>query len=346
MIKKQNRIYLLVLLLTILSLSGCSQKVKVSSLKPALVDNQAIRKTAVLAFEHDEYGLREAVVSNMNKVEFSKKKYFSIVNRKDTQKILKEQKLQDSGLVNLNTFKQFGLSDVDSIITGNILLKDSSTSYYQKERYNYKRCLRYADDGKTCLQYQTYRIQCKQTHYNLSANITITDIQNSDVIFTNRYDKEYMQEKCSNEFARILSSHQVYSLLVKDVAKDFVNTIAPSRFSYDVEVIDDEDIDYDDIQEKYLENGLQLMELGDYKNANIVFSKLVHSTQYKSSVALYNLALSYEVLGDLERANTYYQKAKDITITQDMDKVIIKNAKRIENKIQQNNKALNQIKPN
>lgn len=341
-----KHIFSLLIVLTTLSFifSGCSQKVTVKSLKPALIDNQAIKKTAILSFKSDNYGLRESIISNMNKVVFDGKNYFSIVNREDTQKILKEQKLQDSGLVNLETFKQFGLSDVDSLITGKILLKDYSTNYYQKEKYNYKRCLRYSDDGKTCLVYKRYRVNCKQEIYHFSANITVTDIQNGDMIFTNRYDRDYTQDKCSNEYSRLLSSHQVYSLLAQNIAKEFVNTIAPTTQFQQIVVLEDEDIDYTDEQEIYLENGLKLLELGDYINANKVFSQLVASTNYKSAVALYNLALCFELKGDLTRANRYYQKAKDITILEEMDETIIKNATRIQRKIEQNNKALRQIK--
>lgn len=328
----------------VLLMSGCSTKVLVTSLKPAKIDDSAIKKTAVLVFENDNYGLRDSLVSKMDSVEFDGKKYFSLVNREDTKKILAEQKLQDSGLVKIDRLKEYGLGDIDSFINGAILSTDMYSDYYYKEAYNYKRCVRYSDDKKTCIEYARYRVQCKVDNYALSASVKITNTQSAAIIYQNKYDKTYKQTKCSNDFLRELSSFQIYTKLVQDIAYDFVQTISPVKEYHSIEVIDDEDIDYSDAAESLLEKGIILLEMDDYINANRIFSQLANLTEYKSSTALYNLALTFEAMGNLEQANKFYTQAKDINLqSNDLNKVIIQAAQRIQNKIDKNAKALEQI---
>jgi hypothetical protein len=106
--------------------AGCSQKVTIRAIKPSVINDKDIKKISVEPFFNDNISLSSNIKSNISNVVFNNKKYFTLVNRHDKNKILKEQKLQDSGLVNTKASKLFELGEINSIITGKI----NSTSYF------------------------------------------------------------------------------------------------------------------------------------------------------------------------------------------------------------------------
>ena len=341
---KNKMIIFLGLTALLLFVTGCAQKVKVKSIEPAKINDPAIKQVSIKKFTKDSVHLRESIMSQMDSVTFNNKKYFTIVNREDINTILKEQKLQDSGLVNNKGDEKYGLSDISSIISGNVTTKEKKDSQYKVKRTNYNECKEYSKDGKKCIQYYTYYVKCKKITYNLEANIKITKTSNADIILGKDFSASTYQQKCSDESNFLSSDGIIFSSLGKNIASDFVSFIAPSYTTTQVELLEDEDIDYSSKESKLLKNGLKLIELNDIQSANEIFMQLVESTKLKSETALYNLAVSYELLGMLDSADVYYTRAKNMTLKNDMNETIIKASKRIKTAIEKQKLAQAQIK--
>ncbi|HFU76371.1 MAG TPA: hypothetical protein ENK66_09015, partial [Arcobacter sp.] len=125
-------------------LNGCAQKANVKSLEPAIISDPSIKEVSIAKFKNDSVNLRESIVSQMDNISFSNKKFFTIVNREDVEQILEEQKLQDSGLVKNRGDEEYGLRDISSIISGKITTKTKKTSKYKEERTNYDKCIKYS----------------------------------------------------------------------------------------------------------------------------------------------------------------------------------------------------------
>lgn len=332
-------------IMIILMFTGCTQKLTVKSLVPAPIEDKDIKNISIKNFKNDTVNLKDNITSKMNSITFNNKNYFNIVNRKDIDKVLEEQRLQDSGLVNNKGSQNYGLSDVNSFIKGDINLKTYNQNRYYETRTNYNKCIRYSEK-KSCLEYAKYSVSCQSHTYNLGATINITRVSNADIIFSKRFDSSNVQRQCSDRAINLLSKDVIFELLAKDIAKKFVSYIAPKYKYLSIELIEDEDIDYTKVQEKMLKNSLKLIELKDIKEANSLLQKLVTSTNSKSSTALYNLAVTYEYLDQYPKAQIAYKKAKDITLLDDMNKLIIKANKRIKKVIQDRDKAISQIKAN
>ncbi len=331
------------LLFLIILFTGCSQKITLKTLIPASIDDKDIKNVSIENFKNDTVSLKDNISSQMNNITFNNNKYFNIVNRKDTDKILNEQKLQDSGLVNNTDDKYYGLSDINSIISGSINSKKYEKNQYYETRTDYDKCLRHSKDKKVCEKYYEYKVSCQSHIYSLNSNINITRVSNADIIFSKTFNVSTIQDKCNDENIRLISNSSVFNMLSKDISKQFVVLIAPSYKNITLELIDDEDIDYTDKQSKLLENALKLIELNDIQSANKILQQLVNLTKYQSSTALYNLAITYEYLNQYENANNTYQKAKNITIQNDMNELIIYSANRIKKVIENRDKAIKQI---
>jgi tetratricopeptide (TPR) repeat protein len=322
--------------------AGCSQKLVVKSLKPAAIDDMDVKTLALGKFKKDTISLKANINASLDRVTFHNKKYFTIVNRDATDKILEEQKLQDSGLVINKGEEEYGLSDISSIIMGEVTSTNYTTRSYYESRTNYNRCLKY-NSKKKCIQYTKYNVRCHNYYYGVSANITITKVSNSEILYTNSFTKQRQFSKCRDESRTIPSKQSIFENLSASIAQDFVKAISPNYEYIHLELLEDEDIDFTSKQEDMLENALKLIELHDIKSANSLLQKLTNQTQNKSATVLYNLGVTYEYLEDLNNANRYYQLAKEITLEGELDENIVKAANRITKAIANQKKALRQI---
>ena len=321
--------------------SACSQKITVKSLVPAQVGDRDIKNVSIVKFQNDTILLRDFINSQMSHVVFNGKNYFTIVNRDDVKMILKEQKLKNSGLINNNNESSYGLRDISSIISGKVNSKTYKKYDFFEKRIDYNTCVKYKiekNKKKYCTNYRTYKVLCYGYDYSISANIKITRVSNSDVIFSRTFIRTATQQNCQDQKTHILPAQSIYESLASSIAKEFVALISPSYRYVSLELIDDEDIDYTKSQKRMLKNALKLIELKDLTTANMLLEKLVSSTQSKSATALYDLGVTYEYLGKLNQALKVYKKAKMITLMNDMNKNIIQAVNRIKKAIK--NKAI------
>jgi len=80
--------------------TGCAKKVQVKALKPAEVGEMASKKkVAITSFKNDTTGLSSKIEAQIAKHKLDQKRYFTVLSRKDIKKVLDEQKLQSSELM-------------------------------------------------------------------------------------------------------------------------------------------------------------------------------------------------------------------------------------------------------
>ena len=85
-------------------MSGCAQKIRIKALTPAEVGEMASKKKiAISKFKGDNIGLSGKIESKIAKHKLDKKRYFTVLNRKDISKVISEQKLQSSELMDERT---------------------------------------------------------------------------------------------------------------------------------------------------------------------------------------------------------------------------------------------------
>jgi len=102
-------ILLFTTMLFILFMAGCAQKVNVRALEPAEIDRAATtKKIAVDSFRNDRVGLSGKIEAKLARFKIDNKSYFTIVSRNDFKKIIEEQKIQNSGLVEQEAVVEIG----------------------------------------------------------------------------------------------------------------------------------------------------------------------------------------------------------------------------------------------
>ncbi|MBA1437805.1 MAG: hypothetical protein FAF05_02260 [Epsilonproteobacteria bacterium] len=297
-----------IVFLMLIFLSGCAQKVAIRALEPAAVDRIADTKKITLTyFENDRVGLSDKIEANLAGFRLDNKKYFTIVSRKDFNKILNEQKLQNSGLVDPGDAVTVGnIIGAQAIISGRVSQPTLQDSYFYESR------VRCAD--KKCESLQYYNVRCMKRVAGLAAEIRIVDVQKGDIIFADTLSKGATYKHCSDDSMALPSKEMAAHSLANGIADDFTYKLTPHYRHFDVELLEDPDIDYTDTQEKLLEVALKYIEQNRFAKAEKLLIDLIDATNQKSYVPFYNLGVIKEAQGNYQEAKEYYGYADDLMV--------------------------------
>ena len=315
--KKSIKIVLLVVIAS-LSVTGCAQKVRIKALNPAEISEMASKKRiAVSNFKSDNVGLSGKIEAELAKHKLDKKKYFSVLSRKDMDKIISEQKLQSSDSMDEETATKVGkLIGAQAIIGGEIAVASAEDFTYEVDK---ERCLEYYKSG-ACSKYRYYKEQCKITRATVSANLNILNVETGIIIFGDTISKNYSADSCkvNNLFSKtqgVLSKAQALNKLASSIATEFVHKLTPNYVYFSVTLLDKiklKTVTYD--QKKTFDIALDYIEVTRYDKARKILEKLMKDVDGNSYVVAYTLGVIYEATGDLDKAKKLYNIADEISI--------------------------------
>jgi len=289
-------------------LSACTQKVGMKALEPAEIDRVSdTKKITVTNFKNDRVGLSNKIEANLARFQIDNKNYFTLVSRNDFEKIIKEQRIQNSGLVDPSKAVEVGqLIGAQAIISGNVGTPSSQDSYYYEKR---SKC---AD--KKCKELVYYSVRCKKRAVSLSSEIRIVDVTKGDIIFADTLFRSSEYRHCSDDSVAIPSTQTAAQKLAYSMARAFSYKLTPHYRHFSVSLLEDPDLDYSDAQEELLEVSLEYIEQSRYDKAEQLLKRLVDSTDSQSYVPFYNLGVISESLGEYEQAKEYYAYADNLMV--------------------------------
>ena len=291
-----------------LFLTSCAQKVQMRALEPAQIDRIAdTKKITVTSFKNDRVGLSNKIEANLAKFEIDGKNYFTMISRNDFNKIIEEQRLQNSGLVDPKTATKIGeIIGSQAIISGNIGSPNSQDSTF------YERRVRCGD--KKCKTFTYYNVRCKKRVVGLSAEIRVVDVEKGDIIFADTLLKEAEYKQCADRSSSMPSVSLAAQRLATAMANEFSYKLTPHYKHFKVSLLEDPDLDYTDAQEELLDVSLEYIKQSRYDKAEVLLLRLVDATGSKSYVPFYNLGLLSEARGKYSDAKEYYSYADNLMI--------------------------------
>ena len=293
-----------------LLMNGCAQKVRIKALNPAEVGEMATKKkVAISSFKNDKYGLSGKIESQIAKHKLDKKRYFTVVSRKDLNKIMAEQKLQSSELMDETTATRVGkLIGAQAVLNGEIASADTSYGRHQEKR---QRCA-YRNKKGECQRYENYTVTCKTLRASVTANLNIVNVETGSIIYGDMITKEYKGNSCRRA---LLSKDQALNRLTSAIASDFVYKLTPHYVYFNVGLL--EDIELDDVtdkQEQTFENSLAYIKAGRMDKAEKMLQGLLDDVDGKSYVVAYVFGVVKEARGSLDEAKKMYTMADDLAL--------------------------------
>ena len=316
---KEERLKLLTVstVLLVMLFGGCAQKTTVKAIKAAKVTDSSIKNIGVVPFENDDISQSSQIDSSISNVEIKGKKYFTLVDRDNLTKVMGEKKLNDSGLVDLikeNSTK--GLAQMETLVVGNININNISSSTFKEQRTDYDTCIQtYTYKGKTyCKKYRKYNVNCKANIHNVKTKVKLIKISDSKTIFTDTYDASAKYKHCEDDSRVLPSKQEANSKLAGVIADKLIKDIAPSYIYFRVTLLDDLDVELTDAQEKIFENSLDMIKHQRIEKANKMLSKLNEQLNSSSYVVLYNLSVTEESLGNIQKALELLTKSEELAL--------------------------------
>ena len=306
--------------------SGCAQKVRIKALQPAEVGAMAAKKkVAISEFKNDRVGLSGKIESQIARHKLDKKRYFTVLSRKDMAKVIAEQKLQSSELMDEKTSAKIGkLIGAQAIINGEIASANAESGSYIE---NKKECLSYYKDGSGCARWRFYKVTCKTTQASVSANINIVDVENGSVIYGDTLSKDYSADSCKAGKTnlgllmldtgpkQILSKGQALTKLADSIASEFVYKLTPNYVYFSVGLLDSIELEnVTDAQNKKFEIALEYIKAARYDKAKKLLGELMKDLDGRSYSVAYVLGVVNEATGDFDKAKELYTIADDLTV--------------------------------
>jgi hypothetical protein len=305
---------LLLPVLAVLLMTGCAQKVKIKALKPAEVGAMANKKkVAVMDFRNDKVGLSGKIQAQIAKHELDKKRYFTLLSRKDVDKVIAEQKLQSSEMLDQKTSVKVGkLLGAQALITGRV---DSATAESGSYKQPVQQCAAYNKDGK-CTYYRTVYKTCQTTDAAVSGSITIVDMETAQVIYGDNPTKTYSGDTCKGFFgSKVLSKQQAIDHLAKQIANEFVYKLTPNYVYFHVTLIEDIDNPAATSQDKeQLGHALEYIKAGRMDKAESIMQQIMDRLDGQSYALAYDLGVVMEAQGKFDEAKKLYGMADELTM--------------------------------
>jgi hypothetical protein len=318
--------------------TGCVQKVRMKVLEPAEVGAMADnKKIAVTTFKKDHYvGLASKIETQLTKQIIDGKPYFTTVDRKSISNVIKEQKLQSSGLMDENTAVQIGkLVGAQALISGEITSTSSSDTNYQETRTKYRNPLKPLETA------YTVNVWCKKRVIGMGASIKIVDIRRGSLVYADSLVKNKTYKSCRDSSRALPSKQQGIETISGEMAAEFAKKLAPQYVYIDVELIEKIEFDTTDRNVKAMEVALNWIKNNRFDKAQPILAKLNDSLQGKSYAVIYNLGVVAEATGKLEEAQKLYKEADKLPL--EPNKAINASLTRIAETIEKRKKALAQI---
>jgi len=297
-----------ILIVIVIFLSACAQKVRIKALEPAQVDRiSQTKKIAVLHFKNDNVGLARKIEADLASFTIEGKKYFTMVSRNDLDTIIKEQKLQSSGLINEEGSVKVGeLIGAEAIISGDVSRPTKQDSYFYEPRV---RCA-----NSKCSELTYYNVRCMKRIIGLSAEVRVVDVSKGDIIYADTLSRDRIYKHCADDSRALPSTSIAAQSLATSIAREFTYKLTPHYRVFYVTLLEDPDLDYTDKQKELLKYALEYIKQSRYDKAEELLMRLIDSTDGKSYVAFYNLGVIKEAEGKYDEAKEYYEYADNLMV--------------------------------
>lgn len=297
--------YLILPFIAMVFFTGCAQKVAIRALEPAEVNRAAAtKKIAVTSFQNDKVGLSGKIEAAISSSKLDGKDYFTIMSRTDLDKVLAEQRIQNSGILDQGSAVKVGkLLGAQAIISGSVGKPTRSDVSYNATRV---KC-----NKDTCW---TYNVPCTKRTVGLSAEIRMIDVQRGDIIYADQMVKSAEWAHCKDDSKAMPSTEMGAQFLATGMSKTFAHKLTPHYRTFKVTLLDDPDLEYSDKQENLLENALLYIKQTRYDKAEALLSRLIESTGRESYVPMYNMGVIKEAQGDYVNAKNFYGAADNLTV--------------------------------
>ncbi|MEM1137145.1 MAG: CsgG/HfaB family protein [Bacteroidota bacterium] len=226
-------------------------------------------------------------------IEGARTDIYSIIERAELQKVIEEQKLGISGILNEADAVELGqILGVDAVILGNV----SYTSTDERDKSSYKN-----KEGKTITTYSLKRTCSAEVRMKLLS------IKTGEVIGqTNSRSQKYDSSSGSQppNISSVSSAQKLAEHACESLSNTLANYFTPYYYTYSFTF---ENVKNKELKER-AKDAKEFMKLGEIDKAYQMYDAIYQVDEYNPEL-LYNMGVLHEVVGDYKRAEKLYTSA-------------------------------------
>ena len=322
-----NRIILSVILLA-LSLFACAAPaVKTTTMVPAKFHEATkLKEVAVLPFEGPngrEFAAEiEGAIASVN---IDTRQYYTLIDRAKLDKILAEQQLGQTGLIDEAAAAKVGkLVGAKGIYTGVVTAANARDSHYTQNRQECaQRELKKDKKGNTvegnCISWRNYTVPCTKRDAVFAFTPKLIEVETGRIIYSNNISETASASECRDSGTPVASAFELIGKAKEAAKSNFKRDIAPSYVTFNIQLMDSKEQVTSKEAEDKLNLGMEYAKKGRLDRGCELWGE-GRILSPNSPSLIYNLAICAEVRGDLENALDLYRKA-DRALNKPDDKI-------------------------
>ncbi len=295
----------ILVLFSIILLSVCAAKINASKIIPAGATEVTRYKTvAFLDFSGNKgRDISSRLETVVIKAEVNDKKQYSVVDRANIDKIIKEQQFQMT-MANPDTIVDFGqLVGAEAVWAGH-----AQSTYNVSRSYETRsKCMNYVD-GK-CQYFREYIVPCETRDMLINVTPKLTSISTGQVVYAKEFKGKDSTYGCSDNLFTTQSEGELYESALRNILYNFRLDIAPYLQTIQIKLMSNTD-GTNDTSKLLLKNGISFAKNDRMEKACELWQNGLKESPYSISLN-YNVGVCRELAGKFNDALSYFSKAED-----------------------------------
>ena len=299
-------------------LSACAAPVvKTTALVPAKFHEATkLKEIAVLPF--DGPGGKEfaaEIEGTLASINIDDQQYFTLIERTRIEKILSEQALSQTGVIDETTAGKVGkLIGAKGIYTGVVNTRNIQNNHYRENREEcVYREIKYDKKGKAyegnCVRWRKYAVSCAKKQATFAFTPKLIEVQTGRIVYSN--NKVWMESSsaCQDSRTPLASDSELIAKAKEKAKMSFKKDIAPNYVTFTVTLMDSKEGITSNEAEQKMDQGSDFAGHNRLDRACELWGEARILSPNAPSL-IYNLGVCAEVRGDLENALELYKKAE------------------------------------
>jgi hypothetical protein len=307
---------LISLFLSIFMLACATPAIKTTALVPAKFHQASkLKEVAVLPFD-GQHGKEFAyeIEGTLAGVTIDGRQFFALIDRTTLDKILKEQQLGQTGLMDEAAAVKVGkLAGAKGIYTGVVTAANSRDSHYTQARQECARKeIKYDKKGNAyegnCISWRNHTVSCTKRDANFAFTPKLIEVETGRIIYSNNISETTSASACQDSGTPLPTAFDLIGKAKEATKANFKRDIAPSYLTLEIKLMDGKaGISSNEAVQK-LDLGLDYAKSNRLDRACELWGE-GRGISPNSPSLIYNLAICAEIRGDLEDALNLYKAA-------------------------------------
>ena len=293
--------------LIVILFSSCAPTIKTRMQVPAKSHEAAqLRRIAVINFSgRGGDQVRADIEALLVNIRVKDEPYFSIIERAAVNKVLEEQALQMTGVVDSQTAAKIGgLLGTDGIVMGVISNYITEDKHYSEKR---SKCVAKDKKGK-CIRRSKYSVGCTERNAYFSFTPKVVNVSSGEIVTSEVLSGHSCDSVCRDSRRALKDRSALLGSAKSQAIEKFRELVAPYSVVVELKIITKDDTKMVPEVKKKIKSGVLWAKEGRLDRA-CEFWNDAYNLHPRGYAMPYLLGICSETSGNLETAFGYYEKA-------------------------------------